>query len=213
MIDENIESGKIGISSKQCDGGNVDKGNKIREALYSDTNLVIPFKSADEMYTDPLRIIMGVNQSKSKQNRKAGLQLWDYLIELNKINLYLKELFQNKRPDGNYENLVGDSVQINPSDDNDSCNCSSCKPPYVTLTVHRSQLELLKYFIGSLNRPESVSHLAEEDRDVVAHAVQDFYQLICDELDKKPNTVPSNKNEYAKLTDEEEKLLKECFED
>lgn len=66
MIDENIESGKIGISLKQCDGGNVDKGNKIREALYSDTNLVIPFKSADEMYTDPLRIIMGVNQSKSK---------------------------------------------------------------------------------------------------------------------------------------------------
>lgn len=89
----------------------------------------------------------------------------------------------------------------------------SCKPPYVTLTVHRSQLELLKYSIGSLDRPNSVAHLPEQDRDVVAHVVQDFYQLICDELDKKSYTVPSNKNEYAKLTDEEEKLLKECFED
>lgn len=124
-----------------------------------------------------------------------------------------KGVIPEQIPDGNYENLVGDSVQINPSDDTDSCNCSSCKPPYVTLTVHRSQLELLKYFIGSLDRPNSVAHLPEQDRDVVAHVVQDFYQLICDELDKKSYTVPSNKNEYAKLTDEEEKLLKECFED
>lgn len=84
--------------------------------------------------------------------------------------------------------------------------------PYINLRVQRGKLELIKDWLGSLNRPESVSHLAEEDRDMVAHAVQDFYQLICDELDKKSYTVPSNKNEYAKLTDEEEKLLKECFE-
>lgn len=53
---------------------------------------------------------------------------------------------------------------------------------YINLSVPRVQLELVKEWIGSLNRVDSVINLKEEDKDEVAHAVQDFYKLLCDKL-------------------------------
>lgn len=79
------------------------------------------------------------------------------------------------------------------------------KPAYVNITFHRSTLELVKEFIGSMDREKSVEHLEEKQRLVVAHGVQDFYEVICDALDK--NVVV--KDEYPGLANEEEKLLKE----
>lgn len=99
-----------------------------------------------------------------------------------------------------------------------SSNTEEINSCYVNLNVHRSQLELVRTWIGSLDRLDSVNHLAEEDRDVVSHAIQDFYQLICDKLDDKREN-PSDSSDISKsitqsvLTDEEEKLLKECLED
>lgn len=60
-------------------------------------------------------------------------------------------------------------------------------------------------FIGSMNRGKSVEHLEENQRYIVAHGIQDFYEVICNALDKDIVA----KDEYSGLTNEEEKLLKE----
>lgn len=113
--------------------------------------------------------------------------------------------------------MMVESLKLN-KDDKYFSNTKEINNCYVNLNVHRSQLELVRTWIGSLDRLDSVNHLVEEDRDVVSHAIQDFYQLICNKLDdERINT--SNPSDTSKsitqsvLTDEEEKLLKECLED
>ena len=86
---------------------------------------------------------------------------------------------------------------------NDGVSCDTSA--YINLTFHRSTLELVKMFIGSMNREKSVEHLEENQRYIVAHGIQDFYEVICNALDKDIVA----KDEYSGLTNEEEKLLKE----
>lgn len=81
-------------------------------------------------------------------------------------------------------------------------------PPYVNITFHRSQLVLLKYWLGSMDRDSSVEHLAGEDRNMVMNSVQDIYEGICNALEKYVPRI----EKYPALTEEEEKLLAECFE-
>lgn len=100
----------------------------------------------------------------------------------------------------------------NESDKNDENDPEIDYPPYVDMTFHRSQLVLLKQWIGSFDREKSVEHLPEESRLMITHSIQDFYKDLCKALERKKRVriVP---NQYSTLTEEEEKLLAECFED
>ena len=106
---------------------------------------------------------------------------------------------------GGNEDVIDDFSSVESGEIDECDGVSYEKPAYVNITFHRSTLELVKAFIGSMDREKSVEHLEENQRNIVAHGMQDFYEIICDALDRKVEV----ENKYPSLTKEEEELLKE----
>ena len=106
---------------------------------------------------------------------------------------------------GGNEDVIDDFSSVESGEIDECGGVSYEKPAYINITFHRSTLELVKGFIGSMDREKSVEHLEENQRNIVAHGMQDFYKIICDALDRKVEV----ENKYPNLTKEEEELLKE----
>lgn len=102
-------------------------------------------------------------------------------------------------------NELEDSLPDCEEDENKEELETKILPSYVNLTIHRSQLEIIKNWLGSLSRPESVAHIDESKRDIVAHSIQDFYLDICNALEKKVSV--DNRN--PRLSEEEKKFLED----